>query len=134
MSGDDQRRIAFCSTHYNAFANSFSFPLTLAPDSSMRFNLPEFTFAMARKFGAPIPKLLPYVGTTVRSEGRSQKVRVDQYGNGVASAPGVKGGHVSAAHNWINFDTMTQELNSGVTAKGNNRNNTYNGASVQGQP
>ena len=31
-----------------------------------------------------------YVGTTIRSEGKSQKVRVDQYGNGVASAPGVK--------------------------------------------
>ena len=45
-------------------------------------------------------------------------MRVDQYGNGVASAPGVKGGHVSAAHNWINFDTMTQVLNSGVMAKG----------------
>ena len=30
MSGDDQRRIAFCSTHNNVFANSF--PLTLAPD------------------------------------------------------------------------------------------------------
>ena len=112
MSGDDQRRIAFCSTHNNVFANSF--PLTLAPDPSMRFNLPEFTVAIARKLGAPIPQLLPYVGTTVRSEGRSQKVRVDQYGNGVASAPGVKGGHVSAAHNWINFDTMTQVLNSGV--------------------
>ena len=117
MSGDDQRRIAFCSTHKIVFANSY--PLTLAPDPSMRFNLPEFTIAMARKFGAPIPQLLTYVGTTVRSEGRSQKVRVDQYGNGVASAPGVKGGHVSAAHNRINFDTMTQVVNSGVTAKGN---------------
>ena len=74
MSGDDQRRIAFCSTHNNVFANSF--PLTLAPDPSLRFSLPEFTVAMARKFGAPIPQLLPYVGTTVRSEGRSQKVRV----------------------------------------------------------
>ena len=61
-------------------------------------------------------------------------MRVDQYGNGVASALGVKGGQlstlVSAAHNWINFDTMTQVLNSGVTAKGNNRNNTCNGANV----
>ena len=34
MSGDDQRRIAFCSTYNNVFANSF--PLTLAPDPSMR--------------------------------------------------------------------------------------------------
>ena len=32
-------------------------------------------------------------------------MRVDQYGNGVASAPGVKGGHVNAAHTWINFDS-----------------------------
>ena len=30
--------------------------------------------------------------------------------NGVASALGVKGGYVSAAHNWINFDAMTQVL------------------------
>ena len=35
---------------------------------------------------------------------------------------------MSAAHNWINFDTMTQVLNSGVPAKRNNRNNTCNGA------
>ena len=35
---------------------------------------------------------------------------------------------MSAAHNWINFDTMTQVLNSGVPAKGKNRNNTCNGA------
>ena len=35
---------------------------------------------------------------------------------------------MSAAHNWINFDKTTQVLNSGVTAKGNNRNNTCNGA------
>ncbi len=88
--------------------------MTLATDASMCFNLPEFTVAIARKFGAPVPQLLPYIGTTVRSEGRFQKVRVDQYGNGVASAPEVKGGHVSAAHNWINFDTMTQVLNSGA--------------------
>ena len=52
---------------------------------------------LEREFGAPIPQQLPYVGTTVRSEGKAQKVRVYQYGNGVASAPGVKGGHVSAA-------------------------------------
>ena len=35
---------------------------------------------------------------------------------------------MSAVHNWINFDTMTQVLNSGVTAKGNKRNNACNGA------
>ncbi len=55
-------------------------------------------------------------------------MRVDQYGNGVASATEIKGGHVSAAHNWINFDIMTQVLKSGVTTMRNNRNNTCNGA------
>ena len=49
MSGDDQRKITFCSTHDNAFANSF--PLALAPEPSIRFNRQEFTVAMARKLG-----------------------------------------------------------------------------------
>ena len=40
---------------------------------------------------------------------------------------------MSAAHNWIKFDTMTQVMNSGVTAKGNNHNNTCNGA-YKGSP
>ena len=35
---------------------------------------------------------------------------------------------MSAAQNWINFDTMTQVLNSGMTVNGNNRNNTCNGS------
>jgi hypothetical protein len=69
LSGDDQRRIAFCSTHNNPFANSF--PLALAPEQSMRFSLQEFTVAMARKLGVAIPQLLPFVGTTVRAEGKS---------------------------------------------------------------
>jgi hypothetical protein len=52
------------------------------------------------------------------------------YCNGVTSARGVKCGHMSAvsAHNWISCDTMTKAVNSGVTVKGNNRNNTCNGA------
>ncbi len=45
----------------------------------------------------------------------------------VMESPGVKGGHVSATHNSFKFDTMTQVVNSGVTAKGNNHNNTCNG-------
>ena len=72
--------------HNNPFANSF--PLALAPEQLMRFSLQEFTVAMARKIGAAIPpQLLPFVGTTVRYEGKSHKVRVDQFGSG-ASAPG----------------------------------------------
>ena len=124
LSGDDQRRIAFCSTHNNPFANSF--PLALAPEQSMRFSLQEFTVAMARKLGAAIPQLLPFVGTTVRSEGKSHKVRVDKFGNGVASAPGVKGGYVTDAHNWIQRDAMKQVSNSGVSVKGDSPFNTGN--------
>jgi hypothetical protein len=124
MTGDDQRRIAFCSTHNNPFANSF--PLALAPEPSMQFSTQEFTVALARKFGAAIPQLLSYVGTTVRSEGKSHKVRVDQFGNGVASAPGVKGGYVTEAHNWIQRDAMKQVSNSGVPVKGDSPFSTGN--------
>ena len=124
MSGDDQRRITFCSTHNNSFANSF--PLALAPETSMRFSLQEFVVAMARKLGAPIPQLLAFVGTTIRSEGKSHKVRVDQFGNGVASAPGVRGGYVTTAHNWIQRDAMKQVAISGVPVMGDSPFNTCN--------
>ena len=117
--------ITFCSTHDNAFANSF--PLALAPEPSIRFNRQEFTVAIARKFGLPIPQLLA-VGATVRSEGRSHKVRVDQFGNGVAAAPGVKGGYVTVAHNLIQRDAMKQVARSGVPVKGENPFNTCNRA------
>ena len=72
--------------------------------------------------------------STVRPEDRSQKVRVDRYVNdGMESHQyqglyyqyqRIKGGskrwpseYVSAAHNWISLDNMTQVVNSGVTAK-----------------
>ncbi len=35
---------------------------------------------------------------------------------------------MSASHDWINFDAMTQVLNSGVTGKGHSRSDTCNGA------
>ena len=73
--------------------------------------------AIARKFGAPIPQLLAHVG--VRSEVKSHKVRVDQFGNGVASAPGVKGSYVTVAR-----DAMKQVSISGVPVKGDNPFNT----------
>ena len=38
-------------------------------------------------------------------------MRVDQFGNGVASATGVKGGYVTEAHNWIQRDTMKEVSN-----------------------
>ena len=74
----------------------------------MRFNRQEFTVAMARKLGLPIPLLLSHVGATVRSEGRSNKVRVDQFGDGVAAAPSVKGGYVTVSHNLVQRDAMKQ--------------------------
>ena len=102
--------------------------MALAPEPSIRFNRQEFTVAIARKFGLPIPLLLSHLGTTVRSEGRSHKVRVDQFGNGVAAAPGVKGGYVTVAHNLVQRDAMKQVAISGVPAKGDNPFNTCNRA------
>ena len=66
----------------------------------------------------------------MRRDGPSPKQVVATMRCHGAPNPGPKEvyGYVSAAHNWINFDTMTQVLNSGVTAKGNIRNSTCNGA------
>ena len=53
LAGDDQRRLAFLSSHDNKFANAF--PLALAPDKLWRFNPFEFSTSIARKLGLPVP-------------------------------------------------------------------------------
>ena len=109
--------MSFCSTHDNAFANSN--PLALTPEPSMRV---EFTVAVTRNFGLPIPQLFAHVWATVRTEGRSQ-VRVDQVGNGVASAPSAKGGYVTVAQfdpTWFNEASCNLGTSSTVMVKGYN--------------
>ena len=80
--------------------------MALAPDESRRFNRFEFSVAIARKMGLPIPLILPYVGTTIKAEGGSPRVLVDPFGNGITTATGVKGGHVTIMHNAIVHESM----------------------------
>ena len=56
---------------------------------------------VARKFGLPLSILCPYVGTTVRASGNSVRTNVDAFGDGVASAPGVKGDHFRKLHDRV---------------------------------
>ena len=58
----------------------------------------EYHVAVARKLGMTISFLCPYVGTTVRASGNSARTYVDAFGDGVASAPGVKGDHFRKLH------------------------------------
>ena len=125
ISGDDQRRCAFEAASGNKFANAF--PLALAPEANTRFSRFEFTVAIARKLGLPIPLLLPYVGTSIRAEGGSPRVQVDPFGNGITAATGVKGGHVTQMHNAIVNASMTAVKSSGVPAKGTHNFDTCNG-------
>ena len=104
------------------------FPLALAPDESRRFNRFEFIVAIARKLGLPIPLLLPYVGTTIKAEGGSPRVQVDPFGNGITTATGVKGGHVTVMHNAIVHESMCAVKSSGgVPVKGTHIHDTCNG-------
>jgi hypothetical protein len=125
MTGDDQRRRAFVASIDNEFANAF--PNTLAPDESRRFNGFEFPLAIARKLGMPIPIILPYVGTKIKTEGGSPTVVVDPFGNGITAATGVKGGHVTEMHNAFCRALMGSAKSAGVPVKGTNAYDTCNG-------
>ena len=125
MTGDDQRRRAFAASIDNKFANAF--PNSLAPDESQRFNGFEFPVAMARKLGMPIPIILPYIGTKIKTEGGSPTVVVDPFGNGITAATGVKGGHVTEMHNAFCRALMGSAKSAGVPVKGANTFDTCNG-------
>ena len=100
----------------NKFANAF--PSSLAPDENNRFNLFEFPVGIARKLGLGIPILLPYVGTRIKTEGDSMPVLVDPFGNGITSATGVRGGHVTEMHNAFSRALMSTVKSAGVPVKG----------------
>ena len=125
LRGDDQRRLAFEAASDDAFANAF--PLALAPDEHFRFNRFEFITGISRKLGLPIPLLLPYVGTRIKTEGASHPSFVDQFGNGIASATGTKGDHPRTMHNHLLHTAMLAVKSSGVPAKGTNVYDTCNG-------
>jgi hypothetical protein len=125
MTGDDQRGRAFTAAVGNKFANAF--PSSLAPDENNRFNLFEFPVGIARKLGLGIPILLPYVGTRIKTEGDSMPVLVDPFGNGITSATGVRGGHVTEMHNAFSRALMSTVKSAGVSVKGATAHDTCNG-------
>ena len=86
LTKDDQRGLAFLSTHDNSFADAFPLAVT-GSDPNDAFSPREFQVAI--KLGVPIDILLPYVNSTVRANENSYRTTVDPYGNGVASATGV---------------------------------------------
>ena len=125
LPSDDQRSLSFLRTHDNKFANAF--PLAFPQDTYSRFGNTEFTIAIARKFGLPIPILGSYVGTRVRASGRSLPTVVDPYGNGVASAPGVPGDFFRKNHDRLLRPAMQAVADSGIPATGKNQHDTCNG-------
>ena len=129
LPSDDQRALSFLRTHDNKFANAF--PLAFPQDIYSRFGNTEFTIAIARKLGLPIPILGPYVGTRVRASGRSLPIFVDCYGNGVASAPGVPGDHFRKNHDRMLRPAMQAVSDSGISATGKNQHDTCNGTFKQ---
>ena len=60
LTKDDQRGLAFLSTHDNSFANAFPLALT-GSDPNDAFSPREFQVAIARKLGLPIGILWPYI-------------------------------------------------------------------------
>jgi len=68
-----------------------------------------------------------YVGTRVRTNGRSLPTAVDRYGNGVASAPGVSGDHFRKNHDRLLRPVMQAVADSGIAATGKNQYDTCNG-------
>ena len=125
LAGDDQRRVAFLSSHDNKFANAF--PLALAPDPLLRFNSFEFSTAIARKLGLPIPLLASHIGANIKTEGGSARATVDPYGNSVAAAPGVLGGYTKQMHDFLQRHMMMAAKRAGIPVKGSSQVDTCNG-------
>jgi hypothetical protein len=69
----------------NKFA--YVFPSAFAPEPLLRFNSFEFSTAIARKLGLPIPLLASHIGANIKTEGGSARATVDPYVNSVAAAP-----------------------------------------------
>ena len=92
---DDHRASTFLASINNPYANSF--PNSIVA-SDLKMSNMEYQVAFARKLGLPISILCPYVGTIVRASGNSARTHVDVFGDGVASAPGVKGDHFRRFH------------------------------------
>ena len=101
--------------------------MALAPDKLWRFNHIEFSTALARKLGLSIPLLASHIGAAIKTEGRSARAVVDPYGNGVAGASGVKGGHTREMHDAFQRYIVMAAKKAGISVKGSSPVDTCNG-------
>ena len=99
--------LLFAAPTITHWRNSFS--VAWAPEQSMAAFKPSRVYSCDDlKTRCSDSSAVAFVDTTVTYDGKSRKVRVHQFRNGVASAPGVKGGYVTDAINWIQLHTIKQ--------------------------
>jgi hypothetical protein len=101
--------------------------LALAPDKIWRYNTFEFSTSIARKLGLPVPLLASHIGASIKTEGRSARAIVDPYGNGIAGAPGVKGGHTRDMHDGFQRFIVMAAKKAGISVQGSSSVDTCNG-------
>ena len=94
MPRDDPRAEAFLCGWQCPFANRF--PLTISPE--VRLTSGEFTTALGRKMGLPVPLLLSAVGVQLSNNANSAKKVGDAYGHAYTTVTGAKGDHVRTLH------------------------------------
>jgi len=71
--------------------------------------------------------LASHIGASIKTEGRSARATVDPYGNGVAGAPGVKGGHTRDMHDGFQRFLVMAAKKAGISVKGSSQVDTCNG-------
>ena len=101
--------------------------MAFAPDPLLRFNSFEFSTAIARKLGLPIPLLASHIGANIKAEGRSARATVDPYGNSVAAAPGVLGGYTKQMHDIFQWHIIMAAKRASIPVKGSSQVDTCNG-------
>ncbi len=67
-------------------------------ESELRLTPGEFTTALCRKLGLPVPLLLTAVGVQLSNNASSAKKVGDAYGHAYTTVTGAKGDHVRTLH------------------------------------
>jgi hypothetical protein len=114
MPRDDPRAEAFLCGWQCPFANRF--PLTIS--SEVRLTSGEFTTALCRKMGLPVPLLLTAVGVQLSNNANSAKKVGDAYGHAYTTVTGAKGDHVRTLHDTILAYLIESVASAGIPHKG----------------
>ena len=122
MPRDDPRAEALLCGGHCPFANQF--PLTIA--QHLRFTSGEFTTALNRKLGLPIPQLRTAVGMPLSNNTNSARKVGDAYGHAYTTVTGASGDHVRTLHDTILAYVFDDLDNAGIPFKGGRANSTKN--------